>query len=258
MKIERSAPIMSGRTDTSFETLFGSPVFIGGWSEAEALIPRLKAAAKAEQREAPNYTKYLVGGWRSRNDTLRRHDAEAFAAFEAFILDAAIRLTEGVNEGAPVPRTGWRAEIWANVSRAGAYHRSHAHRHDGCVWSGVFYADDGLDPGDAPSGILVLEDRSGVAVSVAPGDTPFRRERRIPARTGQVVIFSPWQFHRVETYAGRRERMSIAFNLFHDALKIPVYPDMAIERPNWRWEYFKGPMLALDWLKKRKFRRPAP
>jgi uncharacterized protein (TIGR02466 family) len=251
MQKDTAAPRPFLAAETRIECLFPSPVLVSRWAGCAGMAERLKAAAKTEQAAAPNHTKYLVGGWRSHNDTLRRHDPDAFREFEARIVDAAIALSEAANPGCAVPREGWRAEIWANVSRAGAFHRSHAHRHDGCVWSGVFHADDGLAPGEAESGALILEDRSGVAVPVAEGESPLRRERRVPARTGQLVIFSPWLFHRVEPYAGTRERLSIAFNLFHDGLRIPLYPDMAIARPDWRWEYFKGPMLALSWMKSR-------
>jgi uncharacterized protein (TIGR02466 family) len=247
MKIEPIIAPAAAEAETRIVSLFASPVLVRDGEDRDGLLAPLMRAAKAEQQAAPNYTKYLVGGWRSHDNAIRRQDPEIFAAFERRVVEAAVALSEAANPGAAIPRDGWRMVVWANVSRAGAFHRSHAHRHDGCVWSGVFYVDDGLDPGEAESGALVLEDRSGVAV--ATGGDAFARETRVPARAGRLVLFSPWQFHRVEPYQGARERISIAFNLFHDRLKIPLYPDMVLQRPNWRWEYFKGFMVALEWAK---------
>ncbi len=113
------------------------------------------------------------------------------------------------------PRFEMRLQMWANVSPPGASNQAHAH--PGCVWSAVYYVDDG---GDQESGKLVLNDprfpmnRMGAPdlLFVADGVAEEMRVQIAP-EPGKLVAFPSWLLHGVNPHNGTRDRISIALNV---------------------------------------------
>jgi hypothetical protein len=75
----------------------------------------------------------------------------------------------------------WRVNAWANVNRSG--HGNEFHTHPGCVWSAVYYVDDG---------------GAGESISSMPGS---------------LLMFPSWVSHAVRPYFGDGTRISVAINL---------------------------------------------
>jgi uncharacterized protein (TIGR02466 family) len=105
--------------------------------------------------------------------------------------------------------------MWANVSPPGASNQMHAH--PGCVWSAVYYVDDG---GDAKTGKLVLHDPRFPMNRMAAPDLVFAvegetEEMKFEAdpEPGKLIAFPSWLMHSVQPHSGPRERISIAINI---------------------------------------------
>ena len=114
-------------------------------------------------------------------------------------------------------------EMWANVSPAGASNQVHAH--PGCVWSAVYYVDDGGDP---ESGKLVLHDPRYPMNRMAAPDLVFAADGaaeemkyEIIPEPGKLVAFPSWLMHGVKPHQGSRDRISVALNI----MAIPVRPE---------------------------------
>ena len=100
-----------------------------------------------------------LGGYQSSWDMNQWGGAPALRLLDAG-RDAANRLTTD-RAGKPV-RVQWKANMWANINRAG--HGNEFHTHPGSFWSAVYYVDDGGIAAD-PSlgGELEFMDPRGVA-----------------------------------------------------------------------------------------------
>ena len=112
------------------------------------------------------------------------------------------------------------AQMWANVSGPG--HSNQMHSHPGALWSGVYYVDTGEDdPNVDVEGELLLQDpRFPMNVMYMPElvnrDAKGKPQySQVPIRptNGRMVLFPSWLNHSVRPYKGKRERISIAFNL---------------------------------------------
>ena len=102
---------------------------------------------------------------------------------------------------------------WINVNRPGDFNTLHCH--PGCFLSATYYVKV---PDDMKGGEIYFRDPRGPAVAMyeTPGidlpwvgngvGIPFKPE------TGHLLMFPSWLEHRVETFEGTGERISIAFN----------------------------------------------
>ena len=107
----------------------------------------------------------------------------------------------------------FRLRGWINVNRAGNFNTLHCH--PGCFVSATYYVSV---PSGMQGGEIYFRDPRGPAVAMyeTPGielpwigsgiGIPFA-----PA-TGKLLIFPSWLEHRVESFTGEGERISIAFN----------------------------------------------
>ncbi|TWT14911.1 TIGR02466 family protein [Reyranella sp. CPCC 100927] len=197
--------------------LFATPVAVVDVPDAGALNADLKRLILAQEKASPGTQHSNVGGWQSGWDMERWAGAPA-----ARLLDVA----RGVVNGLTCDRQGravtiaWKANIWANVNRAG--HGNEFHFHPGSFWSGVYYVEDGGIGGDpALGGELEFMDPRGAAPAMyaphlawtVPGGRSMGACETIPPRAGRMVLFPAWMLHAVRPYRGGTERISIAFNL---------------------------------------------
>ena len=134
----------------------------------------------------------------------------------AYARNSANRVTCN-RQGQPVVIT-WKANMWANVNRAG--HGNEFHSHPGSFWAGVYYVDDGGIAGDPSIGgeLEFLDPRGPVPLMNAPhlriaGNLSAGSTERIRPQAGRLVMFPAWVMHQVRPYNGNAERISIAFNL---------------------------------------------
>lgn len=201
--------------------LFPTPVAIVEVPDAARLNEALRRTILAREAAVPSTQHSNLGGWQST------WDMESWGGPEAKILlgvarAAAIQLTagRGAAAGARLEPAMWQANMWANVNRAG--HGNEFHAHPGAFWSGVYYVDDGgiaADP--ALGGELEFMDPRGTAPAMyaptlgfaLPGGQSIGASETIPPRAGRMMLFPAWLLHAVRPYAGRAQRISIAFNL---------------------------------------------
>ena len=197
--------------------LFATPVAVVDVPDAATLNAELRRAILEQEKVSPGTQHSNLGGWQSSWDMERWGGAPA-----ARLLDVA----RGVVNGLTCDRQGravtiaWKANIWANVNRAG--HGNEFHFHPGSFWSGVYYVEDGgigADP--SLGGELEFMDPRGATPAMyaphlawtVPGGRSMGACETIPPRAGRMVLFPAWMLHAVRPYRGAAERISIAFNL---------------------------------------------
>ena len=207
---------MSDETFDSLEVryLFPTPVMIAtvaGWRQ---LNPALKESIEKRRAGSEGMSRSNILGWHSDTDMLSwGGEAARTLALETLQLCGGRIDDLGRKDGAP--RFQFTIEMWANVSPPGASNQYHTH--PGCLWSGVYYVDDGGDETAA----LVLQDPNFPLNRMYAPDLQFvgRKGERFPTieafapTPGRLIMFPSWLSHAVRPYTGDRERISIAMNL---------------------------------------------
>lgn len=197
--------------------LFATPIAIATMPNAEKLNSALRATILARAEAEPSTEHSNLGGWQSTWDLADWGGEEART-----VLDFARQLADKLTidrHGQPAPQN-WRMNAWANVNRQN--HGNEFHSHPGCVWSAVYYVDDG-GIADDPSlgGQLEFQDPRGVAPAMfrpdlvpnVPGGPSFGASDMISPAAGAMVMFPSWVSHAVRPYIGADVRISIAINL---------------------------------------------
>lgn len=103
--------------------------------------------------------------------------------------------------------------MWAMVNRDKEWGERHSH--PGCLFSGVYYVDDG-NPSKRyeMNGWMEMEDpRIGANMMSGMGGLRFYGRTLVAPRPGYMCIFPSWLPHHVRPYFGRGTRISVAFNI---------------------------------------------
>jgi uncharacterized protein (TIGR02466 family) len=161
-----------------------------------------------------------------RNATVRTNQGGWHYAFDLFELDEPVigefrnQMEQHVQAflnhfraAGSKKKDQFRLSGWINVNRAGDSNRLHSH--PGCFLSATYYVKV---PPDMKGGEIFFRDPRGPAVAMyeTPGiDLPWVGSGLgvpfAPA-AGQLLLFPSWLEHRVESFEGTGERISIAFN----------------------------------------------
>lgn len=206
---------MSGKFDVF--ALFPTPVIHFEVPGSAELNAELKAVIARQEKSDPGTEHSNFGGWQSSWDMDKWGGMPAIRLL-AFARNSANRVTCN-RQGQPVVVT-WKANMWANVNRAG--HGNEFHSHPGCFWAGVYYVDDGGISGDAALGgeLEIMDPRApGVAMYAPqlafnmPGGLSVGANEVVRPKAGLMVLFPAWLLHQVRPYRGNAERISVAFNL---------------------------------------------
>lgn len=182
--------------------------------DAASLNEGLRSVILARMAADPGISRSNLGGWHSDTDMLQWGGEPARRLALATLHLCGAHTHDKALRGA-TPRFEMGLEMWANVSPPGASNQAHAH--PGCVWSGVYYVDDG---GDADSGKLVLHDPRFPMNRMAAPDLIFAADGvseemrvEISPEPGKLIAFPSWLMHSVKAHAGARARISIALNI---------------------------------------------
>lgn len=195
--------------------VFGTPLIETEYGDAAFRSALLEVVA-LRRNSAPGVARSNIGGWHSTPDMALWGGAaaEALAAKTLAVCGAATR-DQGLAAGAAA-RYLFEAEMWANVSPAGAANEAHAH--PGSFWSAVYFLDDGGDP--AGGALALLDPRFPMARMHAPelaildaDDAPEESTVIIRPRPGLLIAFPSWLMHLVRPHQGPGERVSIALNV---------------------------------------------
>jgi len=107
----------------------------------------------------------------------------------------------------------FRLRGWININKPGDFNTLHSH--PGCFLSATYYVKV---PAAMKGGEIYFRDPRGPGVAMyetAGIELPWVGSGLgipITPATGKLLIFPSWLEHRVETFAGDGERISIAFN----------------------------------------------
>lgn len=204
-------------TKIDIQPLFATPVAIATLPESERISVALRETILTRAEAEPSTAHSNLGGWQSTWD-MEDWGGEAATYLLSFVRHMADTLTVD-RHGKASPQT-WRTNAWANVNRSG--HGNEFHTHPGCVWSAVYYVDDG-GAGNDPSlgGQFELQDPRGVAPAMfrpelvpnVPGGAAFGASESISPMPGTVLMFPSWVSHAVRPYFGDGTRISVAINL---------------------------------------------
>ena len=199
--------------------LFSTPLAVEMVDDL-SLRESLRTAIAAErERDPAGISVSNLGGWHS-NTAMLAWGGEPARRLAAIAVAMAETLT--IDPKSPAKsRYGWRADMWANVSRRG--HANQYHVHPGSFWSAVFCLDDGYAGSDDPAlgGELQLLDPRMPAVRMAAPDLALRdadgqmqySELLIRLRSGLLVMFPSWLQHGVRPFNNDGERITVALNL---------------------------------------------
>jgi uncharacterized protein (TIGR02466 family) len=175
----------------------------------EAVNEALRRVILERERAEPSSDYANVGGWHSRADLLDWPIPEA-GVLRGWLMEAINHMVGTVTEGRPV-RGAYGISAWANVARAGHYHR--VHNHPKSAWSGVYYVSIGQpDPAFPLAGVLEICDPRPFTEMVASPGEPFGKRVIFRPEPGMMVLFPSWLYHFVNPHQGPGERISIAFN----------------------------------------------
>lgn len=197
--------------------LFATPIAIATLPKAAQLNSALSTTILTRAQTYPSTEHSNLGGWQSSWD-IAEWGGKEIEAIISFSRQLADKLTVD-RQGKPAPQN-WRGNAWANVNRQN--HGNEFHTHPGCVWSAVYYVDDG-GIADDPSlgGQLEIQDPRGVAPAMyrpdlvpnVSGGASFGASDMIGPAAGTMVMFPSWLSHAVRPYTGDGVRISIAINL---------------------------------------------
>lgn len=207
----------------SVRSIFPTYILVTRMREAEKLSAALKEVISKKMASDSGISRSNILGWHSDTDMLRWGGEPARAlALATLQMCGAYTHDRGLDAGGR-PRFEMGLEMWANVSPPGASNQVHAH--PGCVWSAVYYVDDGGDP---TSGSLVLHDPRYPMNRMTAPDLIFAADgvseemkHEIEPSPGSLIAFPSWLMHGVKPHNGPRNRISIALNV----MAIPTRPE---------------------------------
>ena len=191
---------------------FGTPVVAYHWPDSEGLNKELRELILNAETQTAGMSRSNFKGWHSNTDFLK-WDAECARVLKKRVDTVAVELTRLVAAPTGQSRTfRFTPTAWANVLRNGGYNS--VHNHPNCMWSGVYYVDRGEpDPTPNENGKLeLLDPRSGINMLYIEKNVLDGRYVIEPV-PGLMIVFPSWLKHMVHPYFGKRERISVAFNV---------------------------------------------
>jgi hypothetical protein len=192
--------------------LFPTPFLHHVWDDSQKLNDELRRLILAHERASPSVSISNIGGWHSEAGKLEwcggAGEKLVQRMFEMTNY-ATYQLISDLNK--PMPKFKWTLQAWANVSRTGAFNKTH--NHAGVTWSGTYYVDPGEPPPEAHDGtpLLLIDPDPGRSTTFFPTLLPMNA--LIRPEPGLMVLFPGYLPHMVFPHQGRRPRISIAFNL---------------------------------------------
>ncbi len=203
------------------DELFPSTVLSYVWPDSERLNLDLRSLILAKEKESGGIQTSNAGGWHSEKD-LQDWDSDCVRVLCSRIVlfcQETVRRIIGTGEGKFLEN--WRVQAWANISRSGNYNKLHHHSRNLNLWSGVYYVDLGDDgtKNFKPARIIFADQNR-----VEANDRPELAVRfAVRPEPGLMLSFPSSLAHRVEAHDGRRERITVAFNLRHELFTTLAY-----------------------------------
>jgi len=209
---------MTDNSDIKCLQLFSTPILTAMVPDAGMLNNKLKTVIYLQKEQKKGIQRSNIGGWHSSDDMIMWAPNEARAVLTQ-AMNICTKYTADIH---PSGKRDFQfdANMWANINKMGDSNNTHCH--PGCLWSGVYYVDDGLETtSDAAGGHLIFEDPRFPMNSMYqpdlvmrdPEGVPQRNQHSITPKSGMIVMFPSWLRHSVRPYKGGKDRISVAFNL---------------------------------------------
>lgn len=202
------------------ETLFlyPTPVILYDLANSTPMNTALTHIINAKRDADTGLQRSNYGGWHSNVDMMIWAEQEARILLQTAVNQIAAQ-TADIH---PMGKRDFNfdAQMWANISGPGNSNQMHCH--PGALWSGVYYVDVGEDDPsvDVEGELLLLDPRFPMntmympeLVLRYPNGNPQYSQTPIRPVNGRMVLFPAWLKHSVRPYRGKRERISVAFNL---------------------------------------------
>ena len=174
-------PTRHVRGDMEKQTALAYATPIGRFKvpNADAVNQALRRVILERERSEPSSDYANVGGWHSRHDLLDWPVPE-IGVLRGWIGEAVQHMVATATEGKPV-HGAIGIVAWANVARAGHYHR--VHNHPSSAWSGFYYVE-----GERPTPAHPLAECLDLRPAIVHRDgchprKPVWQTGHIPART---------------------------------------------------------------------------
>lgn len=203
------------------QAAFATTIVTAEMPNAAQVNRQLKSAVLTQMQKTPSVSRSNINGWQSEPDML---SAGWGGEATATLARLALAICNGYSKDLKMvdkPRFEWTADIWANVSTAGASNNWHVHPQ--AFWSAVYYVDDGYNgPDDSESGgELVFQDPRFPMNRMFSTELVFRDSNGRPQgdtatfrpKNGMLIAFPSWLYHKVQPYLGDRQRISLAINM---------------------------------------------
>lgn len=200
--------------------LFVTPFLRRHYPDSEPLNRRLQEIVLERERMSPPPSAMSnVGGWQSKRHDLLDWPYPEMATLRNWIVEAVKEMTGYTFGGRPLRASG-KLQIfsWANVLRRGNFNR--IHNHPGTSWSGVYYVAVGGEPVSETDGVIEFVDPRGAANMIVTPGRPFDQKVRIRPRAGDLILFPSFLQHFVNPYESEGTRISIAFNVSMQHLRL--------------------------------------
>ena len=198
----------------SIKMLFATPFVLHDWPNSEQLNKELAVLVRgSEEADEHGYgTRSNAGGWQSPGNLITWKDP-AVEIFRQRIEKLVNNLLQQIARDIGRDRSfSLLIDAWANINRKGDYNV--VHTHPNCMWSGVYYVEQGEPDNTIPySGLLEILDPREAANYVQIQHSVFDGREFVDNVPGRMLLWPSWLKHWVHPYQGGGERISIAFNV---------------------------------------------
>ncbi len=198
----------------SIRMLFATPLVIHDWPNSEQFNRDFEVLVRnSEENDEHGYgTRSNAGGWQSPGNLITWKDP-VVEIFRQRIEKMVNNLLQEVARDTGKNRSfKLLIDAWANINRKGDYNI--VHTHPNCMYSGVYYVQQGdLEKTIPYSGLLEILDPREAANYIQIRHTVFDAREFVENIPGRMLLWPSWLKHWVHPYQGEGERISVAFNV---------------------------------------------
>lgn len=198
----------------SLSMLFATPSVLHDWPDSEALNQELAelVLAKEKSDETGYGTRSNAGGWQSAGNLITWPESCVQVLKNRIETIVFSLIGELVRKDGTERTFTLLIDSWANINRSGNYNV--VHTHPNCMWSGVYYVQQGMPDKSVPySGLLEILDPREAANYLQIRDTVLDGREFVDNVPGRMLLWPSWLKHWVHPFAGSGDRISIAYNV---------------------------------------------
>jgi uncharacterized protein (TIGR02466 family) len=212
--VSRKSPrVILERQSVGVYELFPTIVLSYLWPNSDELNLELRSLILRKEKESEGIQTSNAGGWHSEKHFQDWNSECVRVLCSRMILLCQEIVSRVVGTTERTSFENWSVEAWANVNRFGHYNKLHHHCRNLNLWSGVYYVDVGDHERTSESARIIFADQNRVEVRDRPELAVRFAVRPEPSL---MLLFPSSLAHRVETYNGGSERITVAFNLRHE------------------------------------------